>query len=197
MNINKSIHDLEASLAVMRDNIELFHRGRVHSYRVLASELRKLLCDGRKRSDSLLPRIFDTTRFHPLIGYISKEQDEEYKKRFGASQLDGLVLQIPMQISFDDTGKPSVDRLFNLAAVPLELEEWLQQPLLNERITIRELIRSVADKESAHSDMDYNDTLRVAKMVRIVDEDVHLKIIVAIAEYILSVAFPALEQLKE
>ena len=52
------------------------------------------------------------------------------------------------------------------------------------RTTIREFIRSVADKEGAHADPAANDTLRLAGSIHYGTDDSHLHEIAAIAEYI-------------
>jgi len=67
--------------------------------------------------------------------------------------------------------------------------------LFNINITIRQLIKSVANKEGAHSDPKYDPTLRFIKSVKLVDQDIHIKFIVAIGEYILKWLKRAPEQL--
>jgi hypothetical protein len=76
----------------------------------------------------------------------------------------------------------------------IPLEDWLDQPLFNERITIRDLIRSVSDKESVHSDRRYNETLLFTKSVKLSDEDMHKQHIVAIGEYLLRMMEGAIQQ---
>ncbi|TKJ46349.1 hypothetical protein CEE34_09040 [Candidatus Aerophobetes bacterium Ae_b3a] len=44
-------------------------------------------------------------------------------------------------------------------------KEWLDQGLFNINITIRQLIKSMANKEGAHSDPKYDPTLRFTKSV--------------------------------
>ena len=68
----------------------------------------------------------------------------------------------------------------------LSIVDWLNQPLFNEEITVGELVRSVADKEGAHSDPDYNDTLRVTYAFHSpFNGYAHQEYIVYIGEYIL------------
>jgi hypothetical protein len=67
----------------------------------------------------------------------------------------------------------------------MEPREWVRQPFLSPSITIWELIKSVADKEGAHSDPDYNDTLVQAKMVKYVKDDSHIPAIVALGDYLM------------
>lgn len=182
MNQRKAVHDLEASLANIGASIELFNGGNPHTYRIVATELRKLLCDGK---DSLLPRLFKV-QLHPLHGMTKAEMS--------ALGLEGLV-QMPGRMDFDGSGGCILE-LFDMRAPTLELDDWLQQPLFSAQISLRDLIRSVADKEGAHSDKDYNDTLHFARSVNIVDVQLHLKYIIAIGEYILQAFAHNLVEIK-
>ncbi len=65
--------------------------------------------------------------------------------------------------------------------------EWIKQPIINLNITIFELIKSVADKEGAHSDTNYNSTLEHAKLVKYITDDSHIPVIVGIWEYIVAI----------
>jgi len=182
MSMHKALDDLKHSINILEANIRLFHDGNISSYRVVAVQLRLLLCDGK---NSLIPRVFSNVKLHPVWGSMTKEQDEEWKRKFGRSFKDGLVFQMPAMVSFDGKGGSRIQKLFDEGREPLGMEEWLDQDLFNERITIRQLIKSVANKESAHSDRDYDDTLRFTKSIKLVDQDIHIKFIVAIGEYIL------------
>jgi hypothetical protein len=185
MSMHKALDDLKHSINILEANIQLFHNGNISAYRVVAVQLRLLLYDGQNGENSLIPRVFSNVKLHPLVGSITKEQDEEWKKKFGHSFKDGLVFQMPAMVSFDGKGGSRIQKLFDEGMEPIGMEEWLDQDLFNERITIRQLIKSVANKESAHSDRDYDDTLRFTKSIKLVDQDIHIKFIVAIGEYIL------------
>ena len=106
---------------------------------------------------------------------------------------EGLVLEVPAMIEFDGSGGSKITKLFDENREPIDIQEWLNQELFNKNITIRQLIKSVRDKESAHSDKNYDDTLRFTKSVKIVDEDLHIKFIVAIGEYVMNIVNMALE----
>lgn len=153
-----------------------------------------LLCDGKK---SLVPRIFQNVNLHPLFGYITEEEDEEYKRKFGHSFKEGLVFQMPAIVTFDGKGGSSIELLFDERRLPIELEEWLDQDLFNQKITIRQLIKSVRNKEAAHSDKDYDDTLAFTKSIKLVNEDIHIKFIVAIGEYVLKFLRIALQSVEK
>lgn len=123
--------------------------------------------------------------FHPLRGYITKEEQEECKRRFGFSMRNHLVFQMPARVHFDGKGGSKIQILFDERKTPIPLKEWLDQGLFNINITLRQLIKSVTNKEGAHSDPKYDPTLRFTKSVKLVDQDIHIKFIVAIGEYIL------------
>ena len=170
--IHKSIDDFFATKNILENNIRCFHEGNRDLYRVVAVECRKLVCDGK---NSLLLRIFPNIKFHRLKGYIP----ERLKKN--------LVFQIPSTVHFDGKGGFKVVELFNKNSDLISPDDWLNQELFNKDITIRELIRSVSDKESAHSDKSYNPTLSLSKSVKFIDEDIHKSHIVAIGEYLLQI----------
>jgi hypothetical protein len=65
MDAKKVADDFLASLAVLNANIGLFRRGAKDMYRVVATELRKLLCDGKT---TLLPRVFENIGSTSCIG---------------------------------------------------------------------------------------------------------------------------------
>ncbi len=168
----KSLHDLEASLAVMSSNVTAYHAGNVHAYRPVAVELRKLLCDTHARTDnSLLKRLFPDFRLCPLSG--NQNRIDEY-----------TVLYIPGPVSFNGRESSSLSQLFNESAPSLSLDEWLQQKLFDFTTTIKDFIRSVADKEGAHSDKSYNRVLRKTKSIILSNDALATKAILAIGRYV-------------
>jgi len=188
---NKAIDDLKHSINILEGNIKLFHEGNISVYRVIAGQLWLLLCDGK---NSLVPRVFENVKLHPLLGYVTKEEDEEWKRKFGHSIKEGLVFQVPAMVSFNGKGGSRIEVLFDERRQPIELEEWLDQDLFNQKITIRQLIKSVRHKEAAHSDKDYDDTLKFTKSIKLVNQDIHIKFVVAIGEYVLKLLKMAFRQ---
>ena len=194
MNIYKAIDDLKHSMNILEGNIRLFHEGNISAYRVIAGQLWLLLCDGK---NSLVPRVFQSVKLNPLWGYMTEEENEEWKRKFGHSYKEGLVFQMPAIVSFNGEGGSSIELLFDERRRPIELEEWLDQDLFNQKITIRQLIKSVRHREAAHSDKDYDETLKFTKSVKLVNEDIPIKFIIAIGEYVLrllKMAWPSLEK---
>lgn len=172
MNV-KSAHDLEASLSVLAENVRLYCTGNVHAYRPVAVELRKLLCDTQRGKDnSLIIRLFPDLRLHPLLG--DQTRIDEF-----------TTLYIPGTIRSGGHAKAKISPLFNEAVAALPLDEWLRQKLFDKDTTIRDFIRSVADKEAAHSDLSYNSVLRKTKTVKISGEaSLAAEAIISIGRYI-------------
>lgn len=166
---------LNASLQVIGVNVNAYYSGALHSYRPIAAELRKLLCDTQARKDiSLLPQCFPGMQLHPLVG--SQSMIDEH-----------TVLYIPGRMSFDGKGGSEMQMLFNESGPMLPMQVWLDQRLFSYSVTLREFIRSVADKEGAHADKEPNDTLKLTKSVLFPrDESLAAKAIIAIARYVVN-----------
>lgn len=186
MNKHKILNDFCASIEILQTNIKAYHAGRKNSYRVIAVELRKLLCDKQKGNDvSLAPKILGTIKLHPLRGKQAKIDKN-------------TTLYIPGRIYFNGKGKVSIDSLFNESLCPLELGDWLEQKLHSLEITVREFIRSVADKEGAHADDNFNTTLQKTKSVVLASDDfLSSEIIIAIGEYVLKMLIKGFSEAKK
>lgn len=173
MKNTKSYGDLNAAISVMGDNILAHFQNNRHSYRPIAVELRKLLCDKRGKKDhSLLFRIYDDIHFHPLKGNPNMLTEH-------------TVLYIPAMIDLSGNCKGKLSHLFDEGKAPIPIAQWLEQRLFSKQSTIKDFIRSVSDKEAAHSDEDYNDILRKTKSVSLAGPNLTEATIVSIARYIL------------
>ena len=173
----KDFEDFRASKNILAANIAMFHAGHGDLYRVVAVELRKLLCDGQS---TLVTRIFPALALAPLRGALPPDLKEAI---FGS----GFALHLSSLIHFDGQGGSRIVEMFDESLPAIPLEDWLAQDIFTSQITLRQLIRSVADKEAAHSDREYNETLKMTRSIRIVDKGVHEQHIVAIGEYLLRV----------
>ncbi|MEH6517798.1 MAG: hypothetical protein V7742_14025 [Halioglobus sp.] len=171
MEDTKALEDFQASYNIMRGNIDLFYGGNRETYRVVATELRKLLFEGER---SLLYRVFRPLRMHPIRNPYGDDEFAEH-----------VVLQMPFRISHEGAGGVKVSHMFDRQGQPMELEAWGNQALLNAKITLRGLVRSVSDKQGAHADPQYNDALLFSRSVKVYGVDLHKPVIVAIGEYIL------------
>ena len=174
----KSVDDLVACYNQLKDSIKLYHAGRTDQYRNAAVQMRILIFDKR---NSLLPRLFPDIELHPLICY---EEDQGFEKEFGYSRIEKTVFRVPAHIDFDGKGGAVVSNLFNEQGERIAIDEWLAQPLFNKNITLFDFVRSVSDKESAHSDKFYNDVLIQTKSAKLASIESHKAFIIAIGEYI-------------
>ncbi len=184
----KSLIDLDDAINNLELGVKAFHSGQTSAYRIVATQLRILLCDSIKgRDNSLLPRIFGHVRLHPILASVTQELDREWEAKFGYLLSERVDFQLPGVLRFDGKGGSTIEELFDERREPIDLVKWLDQMTFSKEITIRELIRSVANKEAAHSDEDYGRTLRKTQSVKLPDQDIHVKFIVGIGEYILKV----------
>jgi hypothetical protein len=172
--MSKLESDYCASLSLLETATELYEHGNAHAYRSVAVELRKLLCDS---PSPLLTRVHPEFQL-PLLHWPGLLKDYP-------NLADGLTILVPGRLEFDKHGRPKTKLLIHRSRQMLDLSEWLEQPLFNARITIRELIKSVADKEGAHADPEYNATLRHARSVKYRNEHSHESTTVAIARFLL------------
>jgi hypothetical protein len=171
----KTALDFLAACTVLTANLDLFHGGVRPTYRVLATELRKLMCDGKS---TLLPRVFKDLPLHKLHWTHVLES--------APSLAEDMAFLMPGQLRVAD-GKTRFRLSFAKTREVMPLEAWLEQPILRPGVSVRDLIRSVANKEGAHSDPDYNATLAEAKRVQYGQDESHLHTIAGIAEYVLDV----------
>jgi hypothetical protein len=172
--MSKSEADFQASINMLQAALGMYEAGLKDGYRVVATELRKLLC----AKNPLLPRVRPDFKLHKLHWTELLE---------GCPSLaDGMAFMTPGRLSISRaTGTYHFELMFGKSGELMEPEEWVRQPFLSPSITIWELIKSVADKEGAHSDPDYNDTLVQAKIVKYVEADSHIPAIVALGDYLM------------
>jgi hypothetical protein len=181
--MSKTTDDFRASLAILKANLDLFSQGARDVYRVIAVELRKLLCD---RPQPLLLRVFREVPLHKLhlTGLLER----------CPSLAVGLENYIPGSLTCDANGRAVFELLFDTSEARMPLADWVQQPCFNKTITVHELIRSVADKEGAHADPDYNATLQHTRQWRLIDDESHAMVVCGIAKYLLD--FLEIEELE-
>lgn len=118
---------LKSSLEIIRMNIDAYRAGCLPCYRVLAVELRLLLCD-RKREHNQWKDIAPAARLFPH-----------------------LTWHTPI---IANTDRP--DHLFIADGPELSLAEWLASPIYESggrRLNIRDLIKIICEKDGgAHAD---------------------------------------------
>jgi hypothetical protein len=151
-NFIQLLKDLVDCTTIITDNILLFDKGKYYSYKVVAGQLRLLLCDISKRSkrnNSLILKIFPNIKLHPL-SFSLEDAKKSLKGR--------LILFSPGTLT---TNSKRIYDIFNIHAEPISLEQWLNQNILDEEITISKLITSVANIDGgAHVDQQLDRVLR-------------------------------------
>jgi hypothetical protein len=168
----KSEQDFLASIRVLEGALRLYYSGLKDAYRVVATELRKVLCD----RDPLLPRVRPGFRLHKLSWTEILEECP--------SLADGLANIMPGQLMMSDDGSSRFELTFAKSGTLMVPKDWVRQPFLSPSVTVWELIKSVADKEGAHSDPNFNPALIEAKLVRYVRDESHIPATLALGEYL-------------
>ena len=158
----------------------LFNTGTKEVYIVIANELRKLICDKNiklenPKDNSLLLKIFSSINFSPIKSIEKMPQNN-------------LVFQSYESMQFNGNGDYKITNLFDTSKPKIPYSNWLKQTMMFSKgsITLEQIIKSVSDKEGAHSDDDYNDTIKQINYFIISGKDTRPYYITAIGEYILS-----------
>lgn len=184
LNKKKTSKNLEESMAQIQDNIKLFKSGKHYAYKGIAIQLRLLLCD--KTTKPLLLKIFSAIAFHPL-------KIEVFRQTLSEKDRSSLIFAMSGTAHISPKGSELSD-IFDKRGTPMMLEEWLNQKIILPNISIRDLILSTANKEAAHSDSDYNETLKTSKSINLGAEEMQGHYIIAIGEYVHEVITDVLTQ---
>lgn len=150
----KSLRDLDAAISNISRSLQAYYAGDPYAYLPVAVELRKLLCEQKRGQDeSLVLRDNPKFALHPLT-----------KSSLPIDGPNVFLFRGPK--SFNGRRSGYLGSLFDETQHVMPLSEWREQQLVSQDITIRNLIKSVADKEAAHSDRDGNATLGLLQSVR-------------------------------
>lgn len=168
----KSRDDYDASMRLVESNVDRYWAGDRDCYRVVAVQLRILLCDRKP----LLPRVIPDATLH-ILHWTELLQG-------CPSLMEGLTTIMPGELRTDTNGSSRFELLFGKSGHELSVSEWIKQPFFSLQTTVEEIIKSVADKEGAHSDPRYNTTLSSAKQISYGGTESHCHGIVAIGEYL-------------
>lgn len=146
---------LEEALSIISRNCESYHQNYPPDYRVVASQLRIILCDkNRNQENSLVLKVIPNVKLHPLTSTISKEELDAKPYVWLAGRITG----IPIRMRIVDC--------FNVNAVTIPLEEWRMQiaAISNGKPhSIMDIIKSVAEKDGGtHIDVGSNEYLDIA-----------------------------------
>ena len=166
----KNKKDLTNSLSLLASFLKSYEDGNVLMYLPMAVELRKLVCE------DLMSSVVPSIKLHKIHMAALFEKTP--------SLLVGLVSMMPGEVSVLSSGAVSLSLRFSRGRELMTVTEWTKQPFFSGNITLNELIKSVADKEAAHSDPDYNKTLQHCRSWSFVDVNCHILGIYGISKYI-------------
>jgi len=131
----RSKRQLEESLRVMEVNIQIYEAGMTETWMPIATELYKLLIE----TNPLISANYPNFKAHP-VRLALPESSIVY-----ISQIPGFSINEDGKVHFD---------LFDMAADPIPLEEWLDQSLIEFRgmkPTIQDFIKLMRHNLSAHA----------------------------------------------
>ena len=170
----KQKEDFKNSIFLLKTYINLYEVGNSLIYLPMAVELRKLLC--KNKEGALIKHIIPNIELYKL-----------HSTEFFANNPNLLVSLdnfMPGRLSFSDDKLPKFNLLFSTKKEKIKLESWIDQMFFKEGITICELIKSVADKQAAHADRNYNDTLLHCKIWTFNDVGCHILGVYALSKFI-------------
>lgn len=173
--------DYQCTLDNLTCLVQLYHNGLDDVYRLIALELRRLLCDVRVDHDlSLLPKANPEIRLQPLFWSKFAAQNQDI--------IDSSTWLLPGQLIEKENGRETIELLFDLGSEPLTVEKWVQQPFIDLEITIEKFLNYVAYFESpCPADVD-GPFLVYCRSLIFKDPESRKKLTLAIAEYILTAA---------
>jgi len=176
-NYLQLLQDIVDSLQILKINIENYDNGEKVVHKVIAVQLRILLCDtNRGRENSLLPKLIDNPKLHPMQKMPHLEEIKKDTSR---------------RLLFFDTGTYSsgsnrITNIFDKSSQKISLRNWLDQYIFDFTITLKKLIKSVANKAGgAHVDCNLDDTLRKTSTTILNDDISHSIYLIEIGRYIL------------
>jgi hypothetical protein len=181
---DKAISDFCHQMDELKDALERYSTRPSTVYRRAAVALQVLLFDGKP---PLCLRVLRKLELQPLIGQKTKsELAAEGKKPASGMK---LVMRLPAIINNQTFQEFPIEQMFDPSPdrKPLELGEWLDQALFNEKVSIRGLITAVRNREGAHADQEFHDILEIARSGVLGDEYMHAPVLMAIARYIFGV----------
>jgi hypothetical protein len=187
----KTAHDFYDAVRNLDSAYVRYLSGDPSAYKVAAVHLRALLCISHKKRDiSLVPRIFEEFALDPLLCFKTPAEIAS-NPPIPSTGGKKVIFRIPGMVD-TSAGGTRPPKLFDESGnrKELSLAEWLDLPLFNDDISIRTLIRAVADKEGAHSDLEYGPELTQMRNVHLMGRYVYEPILMSISEYIVRILKP-------
>jgi len=177
----KSKENFERALNIIEDCCKLVYQGKIDHWVSVAVQLYILLIDRRNKKDPLVEAFHPNITFHPILGYRPNDAESALSKLYEIHGPDNTLFPGMTRVK---NGKFYPVYVFDERAVPILREEWLNQPYISGKITIKELLKSVRNKEGAHSDEKYDDTLAKTRFFMIAGIPINVIGIASIGEYV-------------
>lgn len=179
--------ELRESLKVIDSCLSGIYSGETHMYRALACQLRLLLCDTRSKKDNSL-----MVNVHPNLEVSGLKPINWSARKTGPLSIyqthDGTnrIAQMPFEVTQFINGLTIADLLIEeLRLVPIS--RWSEQYVTYSptELTIKEIIRSVADKGGgAHVDPSMSLSLRYMRQNSIFGKTYAELLIIAVARFV-------------
>lgn len=180
----RNIQYLVESLDIIERNCNSYHQGFRPDYRVIATQLRLLLCDkNRGKENSLALKVFPDLQLHHMTDQVSERTLMSHPIVWIAGPITG----IPVYMQFKD--------FFDLKSNLMSFDKWREQIAVISRgkpYSLAEIIKSVSEKDGgAHIDDNTDEYLEMAGLLTHVGPTglptSHKQIImIAIGEYIVT-----------
>jgi hypothetical protein len=177
----KSKENLEGALNIIEDCCKLINQGRIDHWVSVAVQLYILLIDRGNKKGPLIEAFYPNITFHPILGYWPNDAKSALSKLIEIHGPDNKLYPGMTRVK---NGKIYPVYVFDERAAPILREEWLNQPYISGKITIKELLKSVRNKEGAHSDEKYDDTLAKTRFFMIAGIPIDVIGIASIGEYV-------------
>lgn len=166
-------HELSECFSVLDTCLRCYYAGETHMYRPMAGQLRILFCDSRLGKDnSLISHVFGSfklNRVRPIewvfpSALSSRADDLRHLQLSVPPDWDVRIAKMPFVIREYGNGLQVADIEMEESGPLLAVGDWVAQhvTIYPRSLTIRKIIRSVADKEGgAHVDPEENPELRL------------------------------------
>lgn len=179
--------ELRETFKVIETCLSCIYSGQTHMYRALASQLRLLLCDtSRKKDNSLLVSVYPKLEVSGLESINWSKHSSGYLHISQTGAGTNRVAQMPFEITQFYTGLSTADLLLEKSKL-IPIGQWSEQFVTYSptELTIKEIIRSVADKGGgAHVDTSMSPALKNMRKLTPVGKTYAELFIIALARFI-------------
>jgi len=179
--------ELRETFRVIETCLKCIYSGETHMYRSLASQLRILLCDTRyKKDNSLLVAVYPKLEVSGLESINWSSQNSGCLSINQTEAGTNRVAQMPFEITQFHNGLSIADLQLEKSKL-IPIGQWSEQIVTYSPtdLTIKEVIRSVADKGGgAHIDATMSPALKYMRQLTPVGKTYAQMFIIALARFI-------------